>query len=349
MLDAAEHHDLRRDDRETREARDSRRWLAAPESGDLVTARRPAKAFVERVLVTGGAAAWSARRHRGGVCILAYHNIVPGTLGSLGDASLHLADADFRRQLDEIGRRYDVVPVTEVLAASSHRRRPRVAITFDDAYLGAVTLGVEELARRGLPATIFVPPGLLGRRAMWWDSFVLGAAAGGASSMPSARTQALSECGGRDARVRDLAARDGWQGRQVPDVALTATEAELAAACRRHDGLTLGSHTWSHPNLARLAASELAEEMGPPLEWLRARYARTIPWLAYPYGLTSLPAAESARAAGYEAAVLVSGGWAMPPIRDPFAVPRVNIPAGLSVDGFALRVSGVLSPAAPQS
>ncbi len=303
---------------------------------------------MERVLVTGGMAAWSARRHRGGVCILAYHNIVPDALSGVGDASLHLRDRDFRRQLDEIGRRYDVVPVTEVLAGSSRPRRPRVAITFDDAYLGAVTLGVEELARRGLPATIFVPPGLLGRRAMWWDSFVLGEAAGGASSGPGVRTQALAECGGRDARVRELAARERWEVRHVPEVALTATEAELAAACRRHDGLSLGSHTWSHPNLTRSAGSELADEMGPPLEWLRTRYERTIPWLAYPYGLTNPQAAAAARAAGYEAAVLVSGGWAMPPIRDPFAVPRVNIPAGLSVDGFALRVSGVLSPGAPQ-
>jgi peptidoglycan/xylan/chitin deacetylase (PgdA/CDA1 family) len=321
----------------------------APESRYLVTARRHAKAIVERVLVTGGAAAWSARRHLGGVCILAYHNIVPDALSGVGDASLHLTDGDFRRQLDAIGRRYEVVPVTEVLAGSSRPRRPRVAITFDDAYLGAVTVGIEELARRGLPATMFVPPGLLGRRAMWWDSFVPGETAGGASAVPSVRAQALTECGGRDARVRELAAREGWEVRRVPDVALTATEAELAAACRRHDGLTLGSHTWSHPNLARSAGSELTEEMRPSLDWLRAHYERTIPWLAYPYGLTNPQAEAAARAAGYEAAVLVSGGWAMPPIRDPFAVPRVNIPAGLSIDGFALRVSGVLSPGVPQS
>jgi peptidoglycan/xylan/chitin deacetylase (PgdA/CDA1 family) len=314
-----------------------------------VTARRHVKALVERVLVTAGAAAWSARRHRGGVCILAYHNIVPDASRGVGDASLHLTHADFRRQLDEVSRHYDVVPVTDVLSPSARSRRPRVAITFDDAYLGAVTLGVEELARRGLPATIFVPPGLLGRRAMWWDSFVLGVAASDVSSGASARTRALTECGGRDARVRALAARDGWELRHVPDVALTATEAELAAACRRHDGLSLGSHTWSHPNLAQSAGSELTDEMGPPLEWLRTRYERTIPWLAYPYGLTSPQAAVAAQAAGYEAAVLVSGGWATSPIRDPFAVPRVNIPAGLSVDGFALRVSGVLSPGAPQS
>jgi peptidoglycan/xylan/chitin deacetylase (PgdA/CDA1 family) len=324
----------------------------ALEAGGLVTARRQAKAIAEGALVAAGAVAWGARRHRGGVCILAYHNIVPDALTAVGDVSLHLRVRDFRRQLDEIGQRYDVVPLAGVLdgvlagepATASPRGRPRVAITFDDAYLGAVTLGVEELARRGFPATIFVPPGLLGRRAMWWDAFVPHDVTDAPASLPDVRGKGLTECAGQDTRVRELATRSGWEARSLPDVALTATDDELAAACRRHDGLSLGSHTWSHPNLTRLGPSELAEEMRLPLEWLNRRQDRTIPWLAYPYGLADTQAAEAARAAGYEAAVLVSGGWATPPIRDPFGIPRVNIPAGLSANGFALRVVGVVNP-----
>jgi peptidoglycan/xylan/chitin deacetylase (PgdA/CDA1 family) len=224
--------------------------------------------------------------------------------------------------------------------------RPRVAITFDDAYLGAVTLGVEELARHGFPATIFVPPGLLGRHAMWWDSFAPPDAVGGRASAPDGRRRALTEGAGRDVRVRELAARNGWGARALPDLALTAREEELADACRRHDGLSLGSHTWSHPNLTQSAPSELAEELRLPLEWLNRREERTIPWLAYPYGLANATVAQAARAAGYAAAVLVSGGWAAPPVRDPFAVPRVNIPAGVSADGFTLRLAGVLGSGA---
>jgi peptidoglycan/xylan/chitin deacetylase (PgdA/CDA1 family) len=320
-----------------------------------MTARDQAKAIAEGALVVAGAAAWGARRHRRGICILAYHNIVPDALTAAGDVSLHLRARDFRQQLDEIARRYDVVPLAGVLASvlagepdtASPRGRPRVAITFDDAYLGAVTLGVEELARRGFPATIFVPPGLLGRRAMWWDAFLPQHLTVDAASLPDVRGKALAECAGDDARVRELATRSGWEARSLPDVALTATDDELAAACRRHDGLSLGSHSWSHPNLTRLGPSDLVEEMRLPLEWLNRRQDRTIPWLAYPYGLANAQAAEAARAAGYEAAVLVSGGWATPPIRDRFAIPRVNIPAGLSADGFALRVAGVLSPRGP--
>ena len=278
--------------------------------------------------------------------MLAYHNIVPDGLQTVGDVSLHLRATDFRRHLDEVGRRYDVVPLVDVLAARPQSRRPRVAITFDDAYLGALTLGVDELARRGFPATMFVPPGLLGRRAFWWDSFMPHESAVGAGPTPGLREQALEVCAGRDARVREWAAREGWTPRSLPDVALTATEDELADACRRHDGLTLGSHTWSHPNLTRSTESELAAEMAPPLAWLRARFERVMPWLAYPYGLWGPHVASAARDAGYEAAGLVAGGWALPPIRDRYAIPRVNIPAGLSVSGFVLRLSGIRSPRA---
>jgi peptidoglycan/xylan/chitin deacetylase (PgdA/CDA1 family) len=312
----------------------------------MLSIRSRAKAIAEGLLVAGGAPSWGARRHRRGICILAYHNIVPDTLAGVGDVSLHLRASDFRQQLDQIGRRYDVVPLRQAMDETVPVGRPRVAITFDDAYLGAVTLGVDELARRGFPATIFVPPGLLGRHAMWWDSFTPRAAVGRRGSVADVRSQALTECGGRDARVRELAARSQWGGRVLPDVALTASDEELADACRRHDGLSLGSHTWSHPNLTRSAPSELAEELRLPLEWLNRREERTIPWLAYPYGLANATVAQAARAAGYAAAVLVSGGWAMPPIRDPFAVPRVNIPAGVSADGFALRLAGVLSSSA---
>ena len=311
-----------------------------------MTVRSRAKAIAEGLLVAAGAPAWSARRHRRGICILAYHNIVPDTLAGVGDVSLHLRASDFRQQLDQIGRQYDVVPLREAMDETAPGGRPRVAITFDDAYLGAVTLGVEELARHGFAATIFVPPGLLGRHAMWWDSFVPHDPVAGQAPPMDVRNRALTECGGRDVRVRELAARSRWGGRALPDVALTASEDELADACRRHDGLSLGSHTWSHPNLTRSAPSELAEELRLPLEWLNRREERTIPWLAYPYGLANATVAQAARAAGYAGAVLVSGGWVAPPIRDPFAIPRVNIPAGVSAAGFALRVAGVLGSGA---
>jgi peptidoglycan/xylan/chitin deacetylase (PgdA/CDA1 family) len=309
-----------------------------------MSGRRWAKSFIERTLVAVDAPGRARRRHARDVCILAYHNVVPDDLRVLGDASLHIRIRDFCRHLDHLERHYDVVPVTDVMAAVTTVDRPRVAITFDDAYLGAIALGLGELARRGLPATVFVAPSLLGRRSLWWDVFGPPRATAGDGPGAAVRDEALTQCAGRDDHVRARARSAGWVERAVPEPLLTATVAELEDACRRGT-VTLGSHSWSHPNLTRLAVTELEAEMRMPLQWLRTRFSQSIGWLAYPYGLFSAAVEQAAKAAGYDACVAVRGGWTALRPPDPFAIPRVNIPAEISDAGFVLRVSDALSGA----
>lgn len=106
-------------------------------------------------------------------------------------------------------------------------------------------------------------------------------------------------------------------------------------------GINLGSHTWSHPNLTQLAEKELKEELNRSLNWLRARFDdRVIPWLSLPYGKTDSRVQAAVRESKYRGAVRVSGGLKGPDT-DPTAVPRVNIPSGLSLDGFVLRIAGL--------
>jgi hypothetical protein len=114
---------------------------------------------VERVLASRLVTRVTARRVRGGSLILAYHGIVPLTAGDTvgaGERALYVRQSDFAAQLDMLSSVADVVPLASIDAATS--ARPRVAITFDDAYQGAVTAGVDELVARALPATIFVAP-----------------------------------------------------------------------------------------------------------------------------------------------------------------------------------------------
>lgn len=298
------------------------------------------KGAVESLLLrTGVGAIARARLHSHGL-VLAYHNVVPDGEALQGDRSLHLPRARFSAQLDELQRSCDVVPLTSLFNEPSRSAgRPRVAITFDDAYRGAVEIGVAELARRGLPATIFVAPAFVGGRSFWWDAL---AGPGEEGIDERFRACALELDGGLDPVIRSRALRAGLIERVPAPYALAATEAELKGATRVA-GITLGSHTWSHPNLTRLDAAELRQELVLPLEWLRERFDGVIEWLSYPYGLSS-PAVERAAAeVGYEGALRVAGGWI--PTRDPdrYSLPRLNVPAGLSHDGFCLRLSGLLA------
>jgi peptidoglycan/xylan/chitin deacetylase (PgdA/CDA1 family) len=300
-------------------------------------ARELVKGTIERVLVASGVAALARRRRRGDTLILAYHNVVPASAVVAGERSLHVSQARFAEQLDRLTRTHDVVPLAAVLAGGSGRR-PRVAITFDDAYQGAVTVGVAELARRGLAATIFVAPAFVGGGTFWWDA--LADPETGALD-DAVRDRAIWHLGGRDAEVRAWAPGERHTLASVAAHQCVATEAELAAAVR-HPGITLASHSWSHPNLATLSGVQLSDELRRPLTWLRERFSPVISWLSYPYGLANDEVEREAAASGYDGAVRISGGWlsrnAVPRLH---AVPRYNVPAGLSQAGFILRTAGV--------
>lgn len=298
------------------------------------------KRLAESALVWSGAASVSRRGRRSRSLILAYHDIVPNGTEPAGDGSLHLGQTRFAAQLDALARTHDIVPLRAIIdGPAGTGRRPRAAITFDDAYHGAVTAGVAELARRGLPATIFVPPGLLGGQQFWWD--VLSAPASGALD-PTIRAHALSDLAGQGDRILEDAARVGAPRHTLPPHVRSATEEELGRAAAV-PGIALGAHTWSHPNLAALDAAELDAELGGPLVWLRQRFEGVLPYLTYPYGLYTLAVQRAARAAGYSAALRIDGGWVPSSGVDPFAVPRLDVPAGVSADGFHLRAAGLVS------
>jgi peptidoglycan/xylan/chitin deacetylase (PgdA/CDA1 family) len=296
------------------------------------------KAAIERLLLA--AAPFARRIHGGRVLVLAYHNVVPDGEEPVGDSSLHVPQRRFARQLDLLTQTHDIVPVSALLADATTPSWPRAVVTFDDAYAGAVSVGVSELVSRRIPATIFVAPGLLDGQQFWWDEL---AGAAGGEMTSSIRAKAVETLAGDAAQVRD-----SWQWSKARRLPAYATGASLTALTRAasQPGITLGSHSWNHPNLTRVPPARLDEELTRPLAWLRERFSSAIPWLAYPYGLASSSVARAAAQAGYDGAFLVRGGWL--PRRSTawqrHLLPRVNIPAGLSDDGFRLCVSGFPVP-----
>ncbi len=305
------------------------------------TSIRRLKRVVEKLLLYGGPA--SAARVMVGrrALVLAYHNIVPAGERPAGDRSLHLPLERFCKQLDLLESTCDTVPLASLLEPNGAvGGRPRLAITFDDAYRGAVTVGVPELVRRGLPATIFVAPAFVGGGDFWWDA--LSDPATGV--LPGdLRRRALTEQRGDDGQIRAWAAEIGVPMRRLPAYSTCASEHELAAAAGLGN-ITVASHSWGHQDLRALSRGDLARQLEVSLGWLRERYNKaTIPWLSYPYGLSSPAVARAAAANGYAAAVENTGGRMRHGVLERFSVPRLNVAAGLSVDGLALRIAGVLS------
>jgi peptidoglycan/xylan/chitin deacetylase (PgdA/CDA1 family) len=296
------------------------------------------KQLAEHAFIRSGLERFTRKRQHDRVLVLAYHNVLPEGERQSGDMSLHLPLDDFIRQLDVIQETHDVVSLESVLEFDEPGSRPRVAITFDDAYAGALTSGVPELARRGLPATVFVAPGILGSTT-WWD--ILADPAIG--EVPQAkRSYALDSLSGRQRAVLAWAGAEAEsRGGRLQRIA-TGDELKSAAA---YPGLALASHTWSHPDLTSIATDDIDVELADSLHWLRERFSNVLPWLSYPYGRCNSAVESAVRSNGYSAAFRVEGGWVNPAHRSrPTFIPRFNVPAGISIEGFRLRLAGLISP-----
>ena len=299
--------------------------------------RRLLKKRMEQALSSRAVGRIVRHRVRDKRLILAYHGIIPEGAIPAGERALFIAQRDFAAQLDALAALAEVVPLDRLDEVGDGR--PRVAITFDDAYRGAVQQGVHELAARGLPATIFVAPGRLNGHVFWWDSL----ANKNLTLDGKVRHYALHALAGSDERVRDWAVSARLPtSDMLPAYAQTATYTELRDALGI-PGITVGSHTWSHANLASLSAADVAEEIERPLSWLRAEFGeKAVSWLAYPYGLDSEESRRALERVGYLGGLLISGGWHRAADTSPFARPRLGIPGNQSLNGFRARLLGAM-------
>lgn len=304
--------------------------------------RSVAKRIVELGSRLPGLGALRRRRLRNGVFILAYHNIIPEGESPAGERTLHMPQNRFRAHLAALEAHYEVVPLTEsTLERRSGQSRPRVVITFDDAYVGALTAGVGELARFGFPATFFVCPGRLGGQTFWWDH--LAEEYGGVLPV-SVRDRALFEFEGRSELVLAALSASPSKPNFLPTWMTSADEALLRSVVGI-SGISLAAHSWSHPNLSAVSEADIERELTESLLWIQNTGPAGHPWLGWPYGLDSPLARQVARRVGFAAAFLVSGGWWRPELDfDRFALPRYDVPGGLGAEGLALRLMGFLCP-----
>src|SRR5450759_1359036 len=97
--------------------------------------KRFLKRRAERVLSSNAVARVTRYRVGGKRLILAYHGIVPEGEAPAGERALFIRQRDFAAHLDVLAEFADVAPLDDIDEMGDGR--PRVAITFDDAYRGA--------------------------------------------------------------------------------------------------------------------------------------------------------------------------------------------------------------------
>jgi peptidoglycan/xylan/chitin deacetylase (PgdA/CDA1 family) len=265
----------------------------------------------------------------GASLVLCYHNIVEDGDAGRGDASLHLSATAFELQLRVAGAEADLVSLPELLATHGTPGR-RIAVTFDDAYRGCLRLGLPLCQAAGVRPTIFLAPALFGAFAPW-DVF---AEAG--RWTPAHRAKFL-EAGGIT-----TGANIGQEPSGLPMDYSIATE-EALKRWVANEPVDLANHTDRHVNLARTEPDSARAEITRCEHYLAAHFPtqHLAGCLAFPYGLPPGDRAAAVLSHSVRHAFLVSGGWVHPAdsVRT-LMIPRLNVPAGLSIAGFKTRLRG---------
>jgi peptidoglycan/xylan/chitin deacetylase (PgdA/CDA1 family) len=275
----------------------------------------------------------AARELRNAAVVLCYHNVVSDDQTSIGGPGIHMARSRFRDQMRWLAANYTVIPMRELLARMRTGRslRRTAAVSFDDAYRGVFDHACPVLEEFRLPATVFVvTDAAAAGEPFWWDHPEAARDTGGLRSGRWLRDL----CGDGPAILRDLGVTTPPS---MPRATRPADWDVIRAAARA--GLDLGVHSATHRALPRLSDAELRAELVASRETLARHSGVTADLFAYPYGLWDQRVRNAARAAGYAMAVTLNPRL-VAPSADPWALPRVNIPARIPDSAFQAWITG---------
>lgn len=296
-----------------------------------------------------------ARRLQGGRgAILRYHSVTDDESTTLQylDSGLMVTAETFGAQLRFVKRCYTVVSLDELVDRIHTGRSlpPRaVAITFDDGYRDNYTHAYRLLRAAGMPATFYVTTGTIdGGPALWTAKlrFML--------RTTTRREVVLPEPLGAPATIDGPADRQALFTRLIvalkgvptprrlelveelggtfgitdfsPLANIMMTWRELREM--HQNGMTIGAHTVTHPNLPRTEVEEMRREIVGSRDAIAERVGTPVAHFSYPNGRGSSHVNDTVRAvvrdAGFRSAVTsLAGCIALG--ADPWELRRVGI------------------------
>lgn len=306
----------------------------------------------------------SRRRNAGGLTVVCYHGVVetPRDRALFGNT---VGVAEFRGQLDYIGRHFHPVTVAEIAASLDQAHpfpRNAIAITFDDGYRNNVTQAAPILREKGIPAIFHLSTDYIGgRRILWPDEILLRLMDWPEATLPSPHGRAIPVGASRFETARAIKESCKRISAEAREEFLKLLRASTPAQPSRYDrqahefmnwdearrlvslGFELGSHTVSHPILSGLKPDEMMRELNESRMAIRRETASQCLALAYPNGSAAdfSPQVISAAAeAGYSVAFSVEDSIAGTAPRR-FAISRVSVPGHVPLPVFYSRVSGL--------
>lgn len=314
---------------------------------------------LERVLSWSGAAgAFAAVTRATGAVILTYHSVTMAAEAGWIEPTYSTRPEVFERHVRFLARSRRVIPLAELLDELERGREPRrgaVCITFDDAYRNTLREAAPILAEHGLPATLFVPTGMVDRgEAPWLDTlfglFVhrtvdavdlpeLGVV-DASLDQPGRATRALRRLN-RAFIGLDLAARTNAISRLREQFEPIGTPPRLVMDWdevddlqSRFPGFSIGAHSVDHVDLTGVSEDEARRQVVGSRDAIAQNLGAPPTVFSCPYDRTSPTVARLIREAGFRAGLSAGADVLVTPRTDRFGLARVTAPESVGLVRF---------------
>lgn len=221
----------------------------------------------------------------GGIVLL-YHRVA--RLDS-DPQQLAVTPENFADHLDVICERGVPMTLDTLVEQAQRDELPRgaVAMTFDDGYADNLLCAAPLLARAHVPATVFISTHAVNTgREFWWDELERLLLAEG-NEQPRQYAEQCRRLRGVTADARERLLDRLWGSAVTTREArpthrpLRRDEVAALAVC---EGITIGSHTHSHPSLSCLEPGEQQREIASARLALEAIVGSPVTAFAYPFG-----------------------------------------------------------------
>ena len=263
-----------------------------------------------------------------GLYVFTFHRIGQAS-DSAFDPNVFSCDARaFREHLMLLQERFEIIKPADLQQLVDGKKSGRYALlTFDDGYRDNFDTALPILEELGLEAIIFVATDMVGSDTLpWWDeaAFLLRHSSvdhvdiGGARislaerQHPQTVREALRAFKTGEGSIQEKLAQLRESLRPttaLPKTRLIMNWEEIREAQTR--GITIGSHTLSHPILAQLDVSHQERELVESRRILEAQLQRSVDLFAYPVGSEATFSDDTARLvrqAGYKFAFSTTAG-----------------------------------------
>jgi peptidoglycan/xylan/chitin deacetylase (PgdA/CDA1 family) len=293
------------------------------------------KNSIKKALLRTGWLQLAARFRGPSTAILMYHSVMenPSWQQNLLGGIVHGRDV-FRKQMEILARDFRPVSLDQVKSfARSGKELPdrTVVVTFDDGYADNYEIAAPILNEVGVPAVFYITVDCVAHHKVPWPARLR-------FSFQATKKENWNDSSGKAWPLRDQSQREEAFGNSCDECCslsgkaqeeyIARLELELDAQVPAESGALMmnyeqvrglarqghivGSHTMTHPNLAKVSAADAQVEMVESKQRLEQQLKSTVQHFSYPCPTRppnwTKATQEESRKAGYETAVTTENG-----------------------------------------